>query len=191
MANIVNIQEYGNQLAVIFDDGSKKLAYPTATGVYVVTNPEEAPVPPKPPGPTGDSFIWPFSLSEVTSEFGPRWGRLHAGMDFSGRYSGTTGTPIPASGAGRVIISKSGHGGYGEAVVIDHGGGRCTLYGHMHPGSRVVSVGQNVTKGQKLGGIGQSGASRGVHLHFETHEGGYRWNTSARNPRLMLPKWNG
>lgn len=197
MAEITTIQEYGNQLAVIYDDGSKKLAYPTSNGIYLLTSGD--PEPPKPPpGSGGEDFIWPFSLSLVTSEYGPRDGRLHAGIDFGKGEANTEGTAIIASGAGRVIVANktNSHGGYGNAVVLDHGGGRCTLYGHMRfrpDGSADVDVneGQTVTKGQRLGGVGQTGASRGVHLHFETHEGGYRWNASSRDPRLMLPKWNG
>lgn len=188
MAKIVSVQEFGNQLAVNYDDGSKQLAYPTPTGLWVVGGGGEPPTPPPPPGTS--NFIWPFSLSLVTSEFGYRNGRLHAGMDFGRGIANIPGTPIPSAGAGRVIIAKSGHGGYGNAVVVDHGGGRCTLYGHMQNGSMAVTVGQNVTQGQKLGGIGNTGASAGYHLHFETHEGGYRWYASARNPRTTLPKWN-
>jgi len=195
MAEIKNIQEYGNQLVVVFDDGSKKIAYPTANGIYLISGQQEPPTPP----PVGaGNFIWPFPLTEVTSEFGPRNGRLHAGIDFGRGASNQPGTAIKASGAGRVIIANktNSHGGYGNAVVLDHGGGRHTLYGHMRfrpDGSADVdvNVGQTVTQGQRLGGIGQTGASRGNHLHFETHEGGYRWNASARNPRQMIPKWNG
>lgn len=190
MAEIANIQEYGNQLVIVYSDGAKKLAYPTANGVYLISSPGEEPPPPPPPG--DGKFVWPFPLNQVTSEYGPRNGRLHAGIDFGRGSSNVQGTPVPASGAGKVVIANTtnSHGGYGNAVVIDHGGGRHTLYGHLHHGTVAVSVGQTVAKGQKVGGIGQTGASQGLHLHFETHEGGYRWNASSRNPRLMLPKWN-
>lgn len=194
MAEIANIQEYGNQLVVVFSDGSKKIAYPTSNGVYLISGTPSEP----PPVPGDGKFIWPFPLNLVTSEYGPRNGRLHAGIDFGNGAANVSGTAIIASGAGKVIVANktNSHGGYGNAVVIDHGGGRCTLYGHMRflPNGQAdvaVNEGQNVTKGQRLGGIGQTGASFGNHLHFETHEGGYRWNASARNPRLMLPKWNG
>ena len=195
MPEIVNVQPYGNQLALVYDDGSRKLAYPTGTGLHVVGDPGEAPVPPPQPG--SEPFAWPFSLSMVTSEFGPRNGRLHAGIDFGRGAANVSGTAIVAAGAGRVIIANktNSHGGYGNAVVIDHGRGRHTLYGHMRfrpDGSADVdvNVGQQVNKGQRLGGIGKTGNSFGNHLHFETHEGGYRWNASARNPRQMLVKWN-
>lgn len=196
MAEIKNIQEYGNQLVVVFDDGSKKLAYPTSNGIYLISGQEE---PPSPPPEGAGNFIWPFPLNLVTSEYGPRNGRLHAGIDFGNGAANVSGTAIKASAAGKVIIANktNSHGGYGNAVVLDHGGGRHTLYGHMRflpnggPADVDVNVGQTVTQGQRLGGIGHTGASFGDHLHFETHEGGYRWNASAKNPRQMIPKWNG
>lgn len=193
MAEIRNIREYGNQLVVMFDDGSKKMAFPTSNGVYLISGATDAP-----PDPEADSFSWPFALNLVTSEFGQRNGRLHAGMDFGNGIANVSGSAIRAAGAGKVIVANktNSHGGYGNAVVLDHGGGRHTLYGHMRflpdggPADVSVNVGQTVTKGQRLGGVGQTGASFGNHLHFETHEGGYRWNASARNPRTTLPAWN-
>lgn len=191
MADIANIQEYGNQLVVVFSDGTKKMAYPTSNGIYLITGAGETP--PEP----GNGFIWPFPLNLVTSEFGPRNGRLHAGIDFGNGIANVSGADIKASGAGRVIIANktNSHGGYGNAVVLDHGKGRHTLYGHMRflPGGGAdvsVNVGDNVVQGQRLGGVGQTGASQGNHLHFETHVDGYRWNASARNPRTTLPQWN-
>ena len=155
--------------------------------MWIIGGSPEVPVPPPPS--TGNRFVWPFDLSLVTSEYGPRWGRLHAGIDF-GRGAANSGGSIKASSAGKVLISKNNHGGYGSAVVLEHGGGLCTLYGHMAPGTRAVTVGQTVTQGQHLGNTGNTGASRGVHLHFETHEGGYRWNASSRDPRKFFAKWN-
>jgi murein DD-endopeptidase MepM/ murein hydrolase activator NlpD len=84
------------------------------------------------------------------------------------------GTPIVASASGRVIIARpSGYnGGYGLYVVISHANGTQTLYGHM---SRVnVTVGQNVTQGQVIGAVGNTGRSTGPHIHFEVR--------GARNP---------
>lgn len=185
-------------LAVVFDDGSRKLAYPTPNGIYIITN-EPPPVDPGPgPGPGGTRFIWPFGLNLVTSEYGQRNGRLHAGIDFGNGIANVAGTAIPASAAGTVIVANksNGHGGYGNAVVIDHGGGLHTLYGHMRflpnggPADVDVNVGQAVTQGQRLGGVGNTGASRGVHLHFETHEGGYRWDASSRDPRKFFATYN-
>lgn len=189
MANPLNVEKFGNGMLVRMDDGTRFYGIPSVGDLWLITEAEtNIPTPPPPP-PSGTRFIWPFPLSEVSSEFGPRWGRLHAGMDFAKGPSGQ-GASIKASSAGKVIISNNSHGGYGSAVVLDHGQGLATLYGHMAPGTRAVKVGDVVKQGQHLGNTGNTGASRGVHLHFETHEGGYRWNASARNPRLFIPKWN-
>lgn len=190
MAKPVSVEPLGNGLLIRMDNGSRVTALETASDLWLVSQVTEPPVNPDPPKPpSGNRFVWPFPLDQVTSEYGPRWGRLHAGIDF-GRGSSNSGGSIKASSAGRVVISKNNHGGYGSAVVLDHGGGLHTLYGHMAPGTRAVRVGQSVTQGQHLGNTGNTGASRGVHLHFETHEGGYRWNASSRNPRLFFKKWN-
>ena len=110
----------------------------------------------------------------VTSEFGSRWGRLHAGIDIAGPI----GTPIWAAKAGSVVVAGS-QSGYGTTVVLDHGGGMTTLYGHQ---SRLaVRTGQTVRQGQVIGYVGNTGQSTGPHLHFETRYGG-----SPRNPRGCL-----
>lgn len=186
MVKPLTVKTLGNNLQVVMDDGTAYTAVATQGELFVVSD-AEPPKPPDPPKPT-TRFIWPFSLSLVTSEFGQRWGRLHAGIDFGNGAANVTGTPIPASSSGRVIVA-GWHSGYGNAVVIDHGNGLHTLYGHMFQ-SPSVSVGQTVTQGQTLGGIGNTGNSFGNHLHFETHEGGYNWNESARDPRIFIPKWN-
>lgn len=84
------------------------------------------------------------------------------------------GTPILAAASGEVIVSRSSgwNGGYGLYVVVKHANGTQTLYAHLS--SVAVSVGQNVSAGQKLGGVGNTGRSTGNHLHFEVR--------GARNP---------
>ena len=95
--------------------------------------------------------------------FGTR--RLHTGIDMSAPYGAT----ITAAGTGTVILSGP-YGGYGNAVVIDHGGGLATLYAHQ---SKIaVSVGQIVDRGQTVGYIGCTGYCTGPHLHFEARESG-------------------
>ena len=117
--------------------------------------------------------MWP-ARGRVTSEYGRRWGRMHQGIDIAN----STGTPIYAAVAGQVIFAGR-MSGYGNAVVIDHGGGFTTLYAHQ---SRImVSRGQSVDRGSRVGSIGNTGNSTGPHLHFETRYGG-----SARNPRGCL-----
>jgi murein DD-endopeptidase MepM/ murein hydrolase activator NlpD len=89
--------------------------------------------------------------------------RMHTGMD----YAAGTGVAIAAAGPG-IVIWAGPRGGYGNAVVIDHGKGLATLYAHQ---SRVnVTVGQRVKTGQVIGFVGQTGMSTGPHLHFETRE---------------------
>lgn len=196
MVKPLSVEKFGNDLLIRLDDGSRWRAVQAAGDLYLATAAVDPP--PPNPDPGGGGFAWPFPLNLVTSEFGPRNGRLHAGIDFGNGAANISGTAIPASGAGTVVIAakNNNHGGYGNAVVLDHGNGRHTLYGHMRflpnggPADVSVNVGQVVAKGQRLGGIGNTGASRGLHLHFETHVGGYKWDASARNPRQMLAEWN-
>jgi len=123
---------------------------------------------------SGAGLVWPVR-GAVTSEYGYRWGRQHAGID----VGAGTGAPIRAAKAGSVIHA-GGLGGYGNAVILDHGGGFTTLYAHQ---SRLgTSEGQQVTQGQVIGYVGSTGNSTGPHLHFETRVDG-----SAQNPRRYLP----
>ena len=122
---------------------------------------------------SGGQCRWPVG-GRVTSEYGRRWGRLHAGIDIAA----PTGTPIGAAIAGTVIYS-GWQSGYGYVVILSHGGGLSTLYGHQ---SRLgASLGQVVGQGQTVGYVGSTGHSTGPHLHFETRYGGV-----ARNPRGCL-----
>ena len=123
---------------------------------------------------SGMGLIWPVRGS-VTSEYGYRWGRMHQGLDIGAG----TGTPIHAAKAGEVMFSGT-MSGYGNVVIVDHGGGFSTLYAHQ---SRIASSeGQRVSQGQTIGYVGSTGRSTGPHLHFET-----RVNGSAQNPRRYLP----
>lgn len=124
-------------------------------------------------GVTSGGCVWP-ARGPVTSEYGNRWGRLHAGIDIGG----PVGSQIWAAKAGTVVVSGS-QGGYGNTIVIDHGGGMTTLYAHQ---SRLVAgQGQRVSQGQLIGYIGNTGNSTGPHLHFETRYGG-----TPKNPRGCL-----
>jgi murein DD-endopeptidase MepM/ murein hydrolase activator NlpD len=130
--------------------------------------------------PTGGSgvspsgFIWPVR-GVLTSGYGPRWGRMHTGIDIAAR----SGTPIVAVKAGEVIYA-GWLGGYGNTVLLDHGDGVATLYGHQ---SRIgVVEGQLLNQGEVLGFVGTTGHSTGNHLHFEV-----RVDTKPRNPRPYLP----
>jgi len=112
-------------------------------------------------------WVNPLPEASVTSCFGPRWGRLHAGVDLAA----PDGTPIRAAGAG-VVVAAGPAEGYGNAVLIDHGNGYLTHYGHMS--AIAVTVGQKVTAGEQIGNEGSTGHSTGPHLHFEVHAGLYK-----------------
>ncbi len=127
-------------------------------------------------------FIWPVpGYYKITSGFGDTQNRahVHGAVDIAGR--GIYGACIIASAPGTVILSNTDGrgGGYGNYVVVDHGGGVSTLYGHMS--SVAVSAGQKVSAGQQLGNVGNTGFSTGPHLHFE-----YRVNGIRVNPREIL-----
>ena len=125
-------------------------------------------------GVSRQGFIWPLN-GNITSYYGPRWGRMHTGIDIDG----TSGQPVVASKAGRVIVA-SGYGGYGNAVVIDHGGGVATLYAHLSGFN--VSEGDSVSQGAVVGYVGCTGSCTGDHLHFEV-----RINGSPVDPLDFLP----
>lgn len=110
----------------------------------------------------------------ITSPFGWRWGRMHQGIDIGA----PTGRAIVAAESGEVFYSGS-LGGYGQAVLVDHGGGLVTLYAHQS--RRAASVGESVGRGEVIGYVGSTGNSTGPHLHFET-----RVNGTPRNPQQYL-----
>ncbi|MEJ2346193.1 MAG: peptidoglycan DD-metalloendopeptidase family protein [Gammaproteobacteria bacterium] len=104
--------------------------------------------------------------------------RAHKGVD----YAAPTGTPIRATGDGRVTF-RGRKGGYGRVVVIQHGHGYSTLYGHMSAFNRHVHVGTRVRQGQVIGYVGMSGLATGPHLHYE-----FRIHGVHRNPlTVKLP----
>ena len=114
--------------------------------------------------PSSHGLIWPVN-GPVTSPFGYRWGRLHAGIDIGVPY----GTPIHAAASGRVVIA-GWVGGYGNYTCVDHGGGLATCYAHQS--SFATSVGASVSQGQVIGYVGNTGHSFGPHLHFEVRING-------------------
>ncbi|MCW2607612.1 MAG: mepA, partial [Frankiales bacterium] len=110
------------------------------------------------------SYVRPAG-GPVTSGFGQRWGRLHAGIDFGAAY----GSPIRAVTSGEVVDSGFDAGGYGNFVHVQHADGTVTTYNHM---SRVLRRGGTVDAGDVLGLVGSTGHSTGPHLHFEVRIGG-------------------
>jgi murein DD-endopeptidase MepM/ murein hydrolase activator NlpD len=109
-------------------------------------------------------FVRP-GVGRLTSGYGRRWGRLHAGIDLA---SGI-GSPVRAVAAGRVQ-SAGWEGGYGRAVRLTHSDGTVTVYGHMS--ALLVSTGERVDAGQLIGREGSTGHSTGPHLHFEVRVNG-------------------
>lgn len=120
---------------------------------------------------SGGTLLWPCDSTYITSEFGYR---IHP---ITGVWTGHTGVdigcsmndPIYAAESGTVILAEW-YGGYGNAVVIDHGGGVTTLYGHNN--SLHVSAGDKVSRGEKIASAGSTGWSTGPHLHFEVRVDG-------------------
>ena len=139
--------------------------------------PPSAPAVPGPPvaaalpAPAPSGLIWPVH-GPVAQEFGHNG---HPGIDIDAPYA----TPIHAAGNG-VVIWAGWEGGYGNFVLIDHGNGLVTGYGHQ---SRIaVTRGQTVTQGDVIGYEGSTGYSTGPHVHFEV-----RINNVPHNPRLFIP----
>ena len=121
----------------------------------------------------GISLVKPVS-GVLTSRFGARWGRTHTGID----VGAPTGTSIKAAAGGTVIFS-GWKGTLGKLVVISHGNGIQTYYGHCS--SLLVSTGDTVSAGQLVAKVGNTGRSTGPHLHFEI-----RVNGSAINPQKYI-----
>lgn len=112
-------------------------------------------------------------LTRIASGFGYRIdpiykvGKMHAGLDFTAPQ----GTPIYATANGIIKIADYSTGGYGNHVVIDHGYGYETLYGHMV--RTKVTAGQKITRGEVIGWVGSTGKSTGPHCHYEVHKDGH------------------
>ncbi|MEN9202360.1 MAG: M23 family metallopeptidase, partial [Thermostichus sp. DG02_1_bins_55] len=132
--------------------------------------------PQAPPQARRSGFIWPVS-GQITSGFGYRRGRFHAGVDIPG----PVGSPIVAVMEGTVIFAGNGGDGYGNRVDIRHPNGIVTRYAHGH--QIYVSKGQYVQQGQTIMSRGSTGWSTGPHLHFEVRPGG----GAPVDPRPYLP----
>lgn len=126
----------------------------------------------------------PVDFSRISSRFGKRnhpilkKRRAHKGVD----YAAARGTPIKASGDGK-IIWRGRKGGYGKTVIIKHANRYSTLYGHMNSYNRKARSGSRVKQGQIIGYVGSTGRATGPHLHYE-----FRVNGTHRNPlTIKLP----
>jgi|LSQX01.3.fsa_nt_gb murein DD-endopeptidase MepM/ murein hydrolase activator NlpD len=121
---------------------------------------------------TGSSMVWPTpSCHNITSSFGYRkhpvtgQNRMHTGVDIGA----SSGASVVAANDG-VVLMSGWNGGYGNCIIIDHGGGIATLYAHNS--SLLVKQGDEVTKEQVIAKVGSTGLSTGPHLHFEIRESG-------------------
>ena len=126
----------------------------------------------------------PVDFRRISSRFGKRKHpvlnrmRLHKGVD----YAAPRGTPVKASGDGKIIF-RGRKGGYGKAIIIRHGGRYSTLYGHLNGFRRGIYTGKYVKQGQVIGYVGSTGRATGPHLHYE-----FRINGVHRNPlTVKLP----
>jgi murein DD-endopeptidase MepM/ murein hydrolase activator NlpD len=128
----------------------------------------------------------PVDFTRISSNFNPRRRhpilntiRAHRGVD----YAAPRGTPIKASGDGKVIF-RGTKSGYGKTVILQHGGNITTLYAHMSNFAAKAKLGSRVVQGQTIGFVGATGLATANHLHYE-----YRVNGVHRNPRTVpLPK---
>jgi murein DD-endopeptidase MepM/ murein hydrolase activator NlpD len=123
----------------------------------------------------GDAFRWPVADGAVTSPFGRRDADHHDGIDIQA----PTGSVVHAAQAGRVIYSASLRG-YGNLVIVDHGGGLATVYAHNQ--RNLVRAGARVSAGQPIARLGATGRTTAPHLHFEV-----RKDNVARDPLAYLP----
>lgn len=122
----------------------------------------------------------------ITSRYEMRWGKLHEGLDISGSnalnriniIASRSGTVVYPTSKSQTNFPDNGYlgnydgGGYGNYVIIDHGGGEYTLYAHLAQNSITVMAGDTVEQGQVIAKMGHSGNSTGAHLHFEVRIGG-------------------
>jgi murein DD-endopeptidase MepM/ murein hydrolase activator NlpD len=107
-----------------------------------------------------DVYFLPLHNYTLTSTFGQRWGRPHTGIDLAA----PEGTQYHAVARGKVILARY-YGGYGNCIIIDHGGGISSVYGHSV--RLKVKEGDIVEAGQYIGDVGNTGHSFGAHLHLE------------------------
>lgn len=127
----------------------------------------------------------PLPVTRITSRFNPsrlhpifKTVRPHKGVD----YGAATGTPVQVTGDGRVAFAGR-QGGYGNVIIVDHGQGNRTLYGHLSRFANGLRQGQSVTQGQVIGYVGATGWATGPHLHYE-----FQVNGQQRDPlTVALP----
>jgi murein DD-endopeptidase MepM/ murein hydrolase activator NlpD len=123
-------------------------------------------------------FLWPANgpITTYFGEIGWTSPRGHSGLDIAAPW----GAPVAAAAEGRVLVATRAGGPYGIQVILDHGGGLRTVYGHLSQLN--VLPGEEVARGELIGLVGSTGFSTGPHLHFEVRQSG-----EPRNPLSFLP----
>jgi lipoprotein NlpD len=139
--------------------------------------PRPAPPKPFPVAAYTGAYRWPLDAGLVTSEFGPRRGYPHQGLDIAADRN----VPVYAAAEGEVLYADSTLSGYGNAVIVRHDQHTTTLYAHNN--ALKVKTGQKVRADQVVALLGSTGRSTGPHLHFE-----FRENERPNDPRGHLPK---
>ncbi len=169
------LNETGTNLVIgkelVIPGGQRIAAATPARNIQVSTPARTVAAPPSSEAPAGSGYLWPTSVRRITTYFGTyyRFG-VHTGLDIAG----PKGTPLYASRAGTVTYSQCTKGGYGCHIMIDHGDGVVTLYGHAS--ALHVSVGDSVVQGQTIADMGSTGLSTGPHIHFEVRVNGKQVN---------------
>jgi murein DD-endopeptidase MepM/ murein hydrolase activator NlpD len=170
-----SLNESGSNLSIgkeIVIPGGQKIPTTAAVSRPTATTPARTvAAPPSSEAPATSGYLWPTSVRRITTYYGTyyRFG-VHTGLDIAG----PKGTPIYATRSGTVTTAKCITTGYGCHVIIDHGDGVSSLYGHASV--LRVSVGDPVDQGQTIMDMGSTGLSTGPHLHFEIKVGGSRVN---------------
>jgi len=122
-------------------------------------------------------WMWPLKAGVVSSEYGPRWGKNHHGLDLAAK----SGSKVYASADGEVVYAGDKLTGYGNVVILQHDRKTTTLYAHNKKNK--VKVGQKVKRGHIIALLGSTGRSTGPHVHYEI-----RGSKGPVSPRKILPK---
>ena len=133
-------------------------------------------------------LIWPVDGAyNINSDYAYRWGKFHYGLDIGvGSAPGTSlGMNVLAAADGVVELATT-HSSYGYYIILDHGNGMETVYGHLLEDSFKVRPGETVAQGQPIARVGQTGYATGPHLHFEV-----RINGNKVDPKLFLQQYQG
>jgi murein DD-endopeptidase MepM/ murein hydrolase activator NlpD len=174
----------------VVDAGGKSLARAARAGLTVRAKPQPKPAPAPSPAPSSGNGVFPVAGPHSFGDgFGvDRGDHIHQGQDIPA----ADGTPLVAPRTSTVFATGYSASGSGEYVVLyDSGANRSYVYFHLHRGSTLVSDGQSVRAGQRIGAVGTTGHSTGPHLHFELWVGRWFDGGHAVDPLPTLRSWDG